>query len=174
MKTFILIVEDDAALARALCDNLTYEGFSVDVATSAREATSKSRDRSPDLVILDVMLPDGNGFALCAQFRQRTGLPIIILTALSHKSDKLKGLELGADDYVTKPFDLEELLARVHAVLRRARPNVRMLHLGEVTIDFERLTASSGSEEIDLTHRDFEILKYLAERPNSIVSRNEL
>src|SRR6266550_7121561 len=113
MKTFILIVEDDSALARVLYDNLTFEGYSVDVATSAREATNKSRDRSPDLVILDVMLPDGNGFALCAHFRERTDMPVILLTARSHKSDKVKGLELGADDYITKPFDLEELLARV-------------------------------------------------------------
>jgi len=174
MKTFILIVEDDAALARVLCDNLTFEGFSVDIASSAREATSKSRDRAPDLVILDVMLPDGNGFALCAHFRQRTGMPVIMLTALSQKSDKLKGLELGADDYVTKPFDLEELLARVHAVLRRTRPDLGLLTLGQVTIDFVELRATCDGHAIHLTHREFEILRYLTQRKGRIVSRDEL
>jgi DNA-binding response OmpR family regulator len=174
MKTFILIVEDDAALARVLYDNLTFEGFSVDIASSAREATSKSRERAPDLVILDVMLPDGNGFALCAHFRQRTGMPVIMLTALSQKSDKLKGLELGADDYVTKPFDLEELLARVHAVLRRTRPDLGLLTLGQVTIDFVELRATCDGHAIHLTHREFEILRYLTQRKGRIVSRDEL
>ncbi len=174
MKTFILIVEDDSALARVLYDNLTFEGYSVDVATSAREATNKSRDRSPDLVILDVMLPDGNGFALCAHFRERTDMPVILLTARSHKSDKVKGLELGADDYITKPFDLEELLARVHAVLRRTQPAPGLLTLGQVTIDFSELRATCDGRAIHLTHREFEILRYLTQRKGRIVSRDEL
>jgi DNA-binding response OmpR family regulator len=101
-------------------------------------------------------------------------VPIIFLTAKGQKADKIRGLRLGADDYVTKPFDLEELLARVHAVLRRARRRDDRLTLGTVTIDFAHLTASRGSEDLDLTHRDFEILRYLAERANTIVSRDEL
>ena len=97
-----------------------------------------------------------------------------MLSAMGQKSDKLRGLKLGADDYVTKPFDLEELLARIHAVLRRARPSAGTLVLGDMSIDFAQRKARNSSGEIDLTHRDFELLQYLAERPNSLVSRGEL
>jgi len=174
MKKRVLVVEDDPVLTRVLHDNLVFEGFEVQCVADGNLAASTAKEFAPDLVLLDVNLPGKSGFELVEGWREGPRTPIIFLTAKGQKSDKLRGLKLGADDYVTKPFDLEELLARIHAVLRRARPNVRMLHLGAVTIDFEQLKASSGTEEIDLTHRDFEILKYLAERPNSIVSRNEL
>jgi two-component system, OmpR family, response regulator VicR len=174
MKQRVLVVEDDPVLTRVLNDNLSFEGFEVQCVSDGNAATSAAKAFAPDLVLLDVNLPGKSGFELVEGWRQTLRTSIIFLTAKGQKVDKLRGLKLGADDYVTKPFDLEELLARVHAVLRRARPNVRLLHLGDVTIDFERLKAARDTAEIDLTHRDFEILKYLAERPNSIVSRNEL
>jgi two-component system, OmpR family, response regulator VicR len=174
MKKRVLVVEDDPVLTRVLNDNLTFEGFEVRCVADGSLATGAARDFAPDLVLLDVNLPGKSGFELVEGWREGPRTPIIFLTAKGQKSDKLRGLKLGADDYVTKPFDLEELLARVHAVLRRARPSVGLLNLGSVRIDFERLKAWSGAKEIDLTHRDFEILRYLAERPNSIVSRNEL
>ena len=174
MKRRILIVEDNVGLARVLSDNLKLEGFEVQTIHDGNLAITTARAFAPDLIVLDVKLPGRDGFELCGLLRHGRRVPIIMLTARSQKEDRIRGLKLGADDYVTKPFDLEELLARVHAVLRRARPTVRLLQLGDVTIDFERLKATHGSDEIDLTHRDFEILKYLSERPNSIVSRNEL
>jgi two-component system, OmpR family, response regulator VicR len=174
MKKRVLVVEDDPVLTRVLHDNLAFEGFEVQCVADGNAATGIAKEFAPDLILLDVNLPGKSGFELVEGWREGPRTPIIFLTAKGQKSDKVRGLKLGADDYVTKPFDLEELLARVHAVLRRTRPNLRSLQLGAVSIDFERLKASSGSREIDLTHRDFEILKYLAERANSIVSRNEL
>jgi DNA-binding response OmpR family regulator len=174
MKKRVLVVEDDPVLTRVLQDNLTFEGFEVRSVADGDLAQNAARDFAPDLVLLDVNLPGKSGFDLCAAWRQGSRTPIILLTAMGQKGDKLKGLKLGADDYVTKPFDLEELLARIHAVLRRARPVAAVLTLGPVTVDFDQLKAWNGGEEIDLTHRDFELLKYLAERPKSIVSRDEL
>jgi DNA-binding response OmpR family regulator len=174
MRKRILVVEDDAALARVLTDNLVLDGFTVDCASDAQRAIERVQHAAPDLVILDVMLPDGNGFDLCAHIRQGSRTPIIMLTARSQKADKLLGLSLGADDYVTKPFDLQELLARIQAVLRRTRPSIDRLRLGRVLIDFTRMRAWRGTEEIHLTHREFELLHYLAERPGQVVSRSEL
>jgi two-component system response regulator VicR len=174
MKKRVLVVEDDPVLTRVLHDNLAFEGFEVQCVADGNAAPGAAKAFAPDLVLLDVNLPGKSGFDLVQEWRESLRSSIIFLTAKGQKSDKLRGLKLGADDYVTKPFDLEELLARVHAVLRRARPAVKLLRLGSVSIDFERLRASNGAQEIDLTHRDFEILKYLSERPNSIVSRNEL
>ena len=174
MKKRVLVVEDDPVLTRVLQDNLTYEGFEVRTVADGAVAQNAARDFAPDLVLLDVNLPGKSGFELCAAWRQGSRTPIILLTAMSQKSDKIKGLGLGADDYVTKPFDLEELLARIHAVLRRARPCRGSADARPVTVDFDQMKAWNGREEIDLTHRDFEILQYLAERPKSIVSRDEL
>jgi DNA-binding response OmpR family regulator len=174
MTRRILVVEDDPVLTRVLRDNLTFEGFDVRCVANGDLAAAAAREFSPDLVLLDVMLPGQNGFELCASFRKASRTPIIFLTAMGQKPDKVRGLTLGADDYITKPFELDELLARVHAVLRRSRPETELLRLGEVTIDFVRLKAWRGSTDLDLTHRDFELLAYLAERPRSVVHRDEL
>jgi two-component system, OmpR family, alkaline phosphatase synthesis response regulator PhoP len=174
MKTRILVVEDDQALQRVLHDNLSFEGFQVQCASDAHGALEASNSFSPDLVVLDVMLPDGNGFDLCRNLQRGGRTPVIILTARSMKVDKLRGLALGADDYVTKPFDLEELLARIKVVLRRSRPSLKQLTLGSVTIDFESLRATHGGEDIHLSYREFDVLRYLAERRGRVVSRNEL
>ena len=156
-----------------LRDNLAYCGFEVACVADGNAALAQIREFAPDLVVLDVMLPGTNGFDLCAVLRQGSRTPIIILTARSQKLDKLRGLNLGADDYITKPFDLEELLARVHAVLRRARPAVEQLALGRVVIDF-RAQQATKAHALHLTHREFELLQYLAERPERVVHRNEL
>lgn len=128
----------------------------------------------PDLVVLDIMLPNTNGFELCAALRQNGRTPILIVSARSQKVDKLRGLNLGADDYITKPFDLDEFLARVNAVLRRSRPKADELALGAVRIDFIARVAKRGDADVHLTHREFELLKYLAERSGRVVSREEL
>jgi two-component system response regulator VicR len=174
MKKRVLVVEDDPVLTRVLRDNLTFEGFDVESVSDGMRAQELAKEFAPDLVLLDVNLPGQSGFELCEAWRQRSQVPIILLTAMSQKGDKIRGLQLGADDYVTKPFDLEELLARIHAVLRRARSFTNRLVLGDVIVDFSARTAIRGSTELDLTHRDFEILQYLAGRPHTIVSRDEL
>jgi DNA-binding response OmpR family regulator len=174
MKKRVLVVEDDPVLTRVLRDNLTFEGFDVRSVSDGLQAQTAAREFAPDLVLLDVNLPGRSGFELCETWRQRSQVPIILLTAMGQKGDKIRGLQLGADDYVTKPFDLEELLARIHAVLRRTRSFGNRLVLGDVVVDFAARTATRGSAELDLTHRDFEILHYLASRPHRIVSRDEL
>ena len=174
MKKRLLLVEDDTALSRVLSDNFTYEGFDVRVVADGRLAVDAVRAFAPDLIILDVTLPGRDGFELCGILRQGGRTPIIMLTARVQKSDKLRGLNLGADDYVTKPFDLEELLARVHAVLRRARPTQDSLVLGSVSLDFQTLTATRGTTTLNLSHREFDLLRYLAERPDKVVPRDEL
>jgi DNA-binding response OmpR family regulator len=174
MSQRVLIVEDDPVLTRVLRDNLTFEGFEVRTVADGNVAVSAAKEFAPDLVLLDINLPGKSGLELCTLWRLGSRTPIILLTAEGQKTDKIRGLTLGADDYVTKPFDLEELLARIHAVLRRSRPDVERLVLGTVTVDFARLKAWNGTGEIELTHRDFELLQYLAKRPNSIVRRDEL
>jgi two-component system, OmpR family, response regulator MtrA len=174
MKKRILIVEDDAALARVLSDNLTFSGFDVEHVDDGTKVIRELRAFSPDLVLLDLMLPGTDGLELCGLIRQGGRTPVIILTARDQKTDKLRGLELGADDYVTKPFDFEELQARIRAVLRRARQMVVRITLGETVVDFAAFRATRGREDLRLSRREFDLLSYLAEREGSVVPRSEL
>jgi DNA-binding response OmpR family regulator len=174
MQGRILIVEDDNMLAKVIADNLRFAGYEVSAAGDARDAVARLRTFQPDLVLLDLMLPDRSGFELCGLMRQGGRTPIVILSARAQKADKLRGLKLGADDYLTKPFDLDELLARIQAVMRRSRRGVDRLVLGAVTIDFNALRAVTGRHEIHLTHREFGVLRYLAERQERVVYRDEL
>jgi DNA-binding response OmpR family regulator len=174
MKKRILVVEDDAVLARVLRDNLLFEGFQVESVADGNLAVGVARAFAPDLVVLDIMLPGKSGLELCRIWREGLRIPVVLLTALAQKDDKLRGLKMGADDYVTKPFDLEELLARIHAVLRRTRPIIDRLELGAVKIDFVSMKAWTERTTIDLTYREFLLLRYLAERSDSIVHRDEL
>jgi DNA-binding response OmpR family regulator len=167
-------VEDDRLLAKVLCDNLSLDGFDVKRAADARSAIGLVRDFTPDLILLDAMLPDQSGFEAFGALNQSGRTPVIFLTARGSTADKLQGLRLGADDYVTKPFDLQELLARIRAVLRRARASTDLLRLGDVIVDFNAQTATRGAEALHLTHREFEILHYLAGRAGRVVHRNEL
>jgi two-component system, OmpR family, response regulator VicR len=170
----ILIVEDDRALARVLSDNLSFSGFDVEWVNDGGDVLNRVRSTSPDLVLLDVMLPGRDGFNLCGLIRQGGRTPVIMLTARDQKVDKLKGLELGADDYVTKPFDFEELQARIRAVLRRARRSAVRISIGDAVIDFVAFTATRGGLDLRLSRREFDLLSYLAEREGRIVQRDEL
>lgn len=174
-KKRVLIVEDDRSLARILSDNLTFDGYLVTRAADRDAALASVRSAPPDLILLDLMIPGADGFDLCAQLRGQLRTPIIILSARAQKADKLHGLDLGADDYLTKPFDLDELLARIRAVLRRhGKPAVERLAMGRVMVDFRTLRATRAATELHLTHREFELLRYLAERRDRIVHRDEL
>src|SRR4029453_15475432 len=138
----ILIVEDDPTLRRIFQCNLLFEGYRVDAVADGKSAISQVRASAPDLVILDLTLPDFDGLDLCPVLRQSGKVPIIILSARGQKADKLKGLKLGADDYITKPFDLQELIARINAVLRRSHPALERLLIGKLVIDFRSQRAS--------------------------------
>jgi DNA-binding response OmpR family regulator len=173
-KTRVLVVEDDEVTSRVLYDNLTFEGFHVLQATTGAAALKMAEATPPDVVLLDVTLPDMSGFDLCSPLRRGGATPIIFLTARGQKVDKLRGLNLGADDYVTKPFDLEELLLRVHAILRRSRITVERLTLGNIVIDFRQQQATRGHDRIHLTQREYDVLQYLAERQGRVVTRDDL
>lgn len=174
MKKRVLVVEDDSGLAQVVCDNLVVEGYEVEWAADGNQAIDRARHRPPDLVILDVMLPGRDGFDVCGLLRRGGQTPVIMVTARVQQSDKLRGLSLGADDYITKPFDILELLARVRAVLRRASPGVERLELGKVMIDFSAMAADRCGTPIHLGFREFDVLRYLAERRGRVVLRDEL
>jgi DNA-binding response OmpR family regulator len=174
MARRILVIEDDPTLRLVLQDNLRSEGYDVDVAADGVSAVRSTKAAAPDLIVLDLTLPDCDGFELLPVLRQSGQIPIIVLTARAQQSDKVKGLALGGDDYITKPFDPEELLARVGAVLRRTRPSIGRIRLGEIDVDFFNKHAWSGKRVIALTHREFELLSYLAEHRDVIVRRGEL
>ncbi len=170
----VLIVEDDEALARVIADNLRFAGYEVESTGDGDKAAPLQRTFQPDLVLLDLNLPNRDGFELCSLLRQKGQTPVVILSVRNQKLDKLRGLALGADDYLTKPFDLEELLARIQTVLRRSRRAVARLVIGEFTVDFRNLTARMGTRELHLTQLEFEVLRYLAERRDRAVRRDEL
>lgn len=175
MNTRVLIVEDDKSIARLLRDNLEYEGFEVEWAATGQEALDKAQKHAPDLVLLDLMLPPGvDSYELCRTFSDVQGKAVIIITAKGQKDERIRGLRLGADDYIVKPFALDELLARIHAVLRRTAPRPDVLRLGDAEIDFRRMRASKGGVDLTLTDREFEILRYLAGRVGRLVTRDEL
>jgi DNA-binding response OmpR family regulator len=175
MKRRILVVEDDVLLARALCDNLSYEGFEVALASEGHGALKKIESYKPDLILLDIMLPGLNGFDICRHLSQQSRrTAVIIITARSQKDDKLLGFQLGADDYVTKPFTVEELFARIHAVLRRVHPAADMLVLGQFSFDFKHYSATRGKQAASFTQREMEVLHYMSERPGMVVTREEL
>lgn len=174
MSSRVLIVEDDEMLARVIADNLRFAGYEVSIAGDGHEGMNQLRTFRPDLVLLDLMLPKRDGFELCGLLRQGGRTPIVIVSARAQKADKVRGLKLGADDYLTKPLDLDELRARIQAVLRRSRRTVHRLVLGGATVDFGELSATIGNRPLHLTHREFSLLRYLAERQDTVVFRDEL
>jgi DNA-binding response OmpR family regulator len=174
VKTRILVVEDDPALGRVLSDNFAFDGYDVEWVTEGRAAVDALRRRGPDLILLDIGLPDTDGFQLLQMLRGAGQTPIIVLTARGQRADKLEGLRLGADDYVTKPFDVEELMARVKTVLRRSGAPLARLALGDVAIDFAARVATRAGQPVHLTDKEFEILGYLAVHQARIVYRDEL
>jgi DNA-binding response OmpR family regulator len=171
----VLIIEDDDAMARLLSDNLVFERFDVQCASTASDAQAKLRAFKPEIVLLDLMLPEGDGFEICQLFAaHRDRPPVIIVSARSSKDDKVRGLNLGADDYVTKPFAFEELLARMKAVMRRRDSTVGVLRLGQVLVDFHARRATRKGHDLGLSHRELEVLHYLADRSGRLVTRDDL
>lgn len=174
----ILIVEDEAAMLRGLQDNLEAEGYSVESAADGKRGLGKILENTYDLIILDVMLPEVSGFDVLKKMREKNiATPVIMLTARGEEVDRVVGLELGADDYVTKPFSLRELLARVKAVLRRAEgqagPASKMV-LGGVEVDFSGYTASRKGKPLTMTPKEFDVLRFLWDHRNAVVSRDQL
>jgi len=180
--TKILIIEDDPVIVRGLKDTLEDESFEVLTAADGREGYEKIVRGQPDLIILDLMLPKLGGFDLCRRVRSEgIPTPILILTARGEEADRVKGLDLGADDYVVKPFSLLELLARVRALLRRPPPASRAanalaetLKFGNVVIDFRCFEARKAGQVLDLSRKEFGILRCLASRAGGVVTRDEL
>jgi len=173
----ILVIEDDPAIQRGLADTLKMESYDVLTAVDAESGMEViSRDK-PDLVILDIMLPGMNGYELCREVRSRgVDTPIMMLTARGQEFDRVMGLDLGADDYVTKPFSIFEVLARVRALLRRHTPSTvpDRIAFGAVSVDFVRYETLRDSQPVSLTRREYGLLRYLASRPGEVVERNEL
>ena len=174
----ILVIEDDPAILRGLRDNLAAESYDVLTATDGEAGYSPIRDEQPDLVVLDLMLPKLSGYDVCKRVREEgIDVPILMLTARGEEFDRVLGLDLGADDYVTKPFSVRELLARIRALIRRAAPASALpeqLRLGTVVIDFKRFEASRDGKPFKLTRKEFGTLRYLAGQAGEVVRREEL
>ena len=179
MNIRVLLVEDEPAVAMTLADLLIGEGYDVETAADGKTGLARASNEPFDVVLLDVMLPGMNGFDVCRELR-RTGkdVAILMLTARGQLTDRVVGLKLGADDYLTKPFEPPELLARVEALLRRVRkqglPAVATFQFDDISIDFERGSASKAGAPIALAAKEFELLRYLVNRRGKVVSREEL
>ncbi len=176
----ILIVEDESTIADIIAFNLTREGFETQTACDGGEGLRMALEGEPDLILLDVMLPVKDGFEVCKQVRAQSDVPIIMLTAREEEADKVTGLELGADDYVTKPFSMRELIARVRANMRRTAPaqpaaagDLRAL-TGALSISQDKSEIYKNGKPLDLSVREFDILTFLATTPDKVFSREEL
>ncbi len=181
MKKHLLIVEDDAHIRMGLCDALRGEGYEISECSDGLQAAPLMRQRQPDLIILDIMLPGKSGYDLCREIRAaRNRIPILMLSAKGQEIDKVVGLELGADDYVTKPFSLRELMARVHALLRRAEPGAvgagmpDEIAFGEVSVDVKALRGKRNGEPFELTPRELKVLALLFRERGNAVSRESI
>jgi two-component system, OmpR family, response regulator RegX3 len=174
----ILLIEDEESISEPLADALKREGFDVVTAATAAEGREAFRARSPDLVLLDVMLPDGDGRDVLRDIRSTSRTPVVMLTARGEEMDRVLGLELGADDYVTKPFSAAELVARLRAVLRRteAAPPAaqQLLEVGDVRVDLDRRQVTLAGAPVDLTVKEFELLRVLVENAGRLVRREAL
>lgn len=176
----ILIVDDEKNIVDILKFNLEKEGFSTIEAYDGEQALKLGLEENPDLILLDIMLPKMDGFTVCRKLREKISTPILMLTARAEEVDKVLGLELGADDYITKPFSPRELMARIKANLRRTvsetatKKNGNVLICGDIIIDFDRYEVKRGNETIELTLREFELLKYLAMQPGQVFTRENL
>lgn len=169
----VLVVEDDARLAATLERVLVAEGHEVEVAGDGLDAVRRARNRTPDLAVLDVMLPGADGITVCRRLRETAQFPILMLTALSGTEHRVRGLDSGADDYLVKPFAYQELLARVRALLRRARPAERLRFAG-VELEPASRSAWSGERRLSLTATEFDLLEYLLRHPRQVLSREQL
>jgi two-component system, OmpR family, response regulator RegX3 len=175
----ILMVEDEESITVPLSEALAREGFDTRVAGTAGEALELASRLSPDLVLLDVMLPDGSGYDVCRELRRESRVPIIMLTARGEETDRVVGLELGADDYIVKPFSAREVAARIRAVLRRAGESAapvrgEAIEIGDVRLEPPKRSATLAGAEIDLTRKEFELLELLMREAGSVITRERL
>lgn len=178
MANKILVVDDETSIVNIIAYNLKKEGYEVLTANDGEAGLEKAINSSPDLVLLDIMMPKMDGYTVCRKIREKSDVPIIMLTARADEVDKVLGLEMGADDYVTKPFGNRELMARVKANLRRI-PSLKektgnLQVYGDLTIDFDRYEVSKRGELINLTLREYELLKFLATQNTQIFTRETL
>ena len=186
-KKTILVVDDEKMIRNLLNINLTKEGYNVIEATDGIEAVEMATEKKPDLILLDVMIPKLDGLSVCKRIKNVMNVPILMVTAKDSEVDKILGLELGADDYVTKPFSIRELIARIKANLRKAEVSVipntntsegpkreNVIKVGTLTLDLDRFEVMVGNKTVDLTLREFEVLKFLASEPGQVVSREVL
>ncbi|MFN8523871.1 MAG: response regulator transcription factor [Chloroflexota bacterium] len=172
MSRSILVVDDDLSILRVMKRGLGFEGFQVDVATTGEDALASVRQREPDLIILDLMLPGIDGVEVCKRLRKGVDIPILMLTARDQVRDKVAGLDAGADDYLAKPFVFEELVARVRALLRRAATDtVEVLRMADLTLDPGSRDVLRGSRRLILTTREFELLEFFMHHPRQVLTR---
>ncbi|MBQ7768904.1 MAG: response regulator transcription factor [Oscillospiraceae bacterium] len=179
MAISVLIVEDDANIRELLQMYLEKDGYAVTLAADGGQGLDKFRSIKPDLVLLDVMMPVMDGWAVCKAIRAEGDTPVIMLTAKGETDDKVMGLKSGADDYVTKPFEMKELLARIEAVLRRTDRNCeenksRRLNFDKLTIDMDAFELTVDGKKVDTPPKEMELLFYLASTPNRVYTRNQL
>jgi two-component system response regulator RegX3 len=178
-KRTVLLVEDEESITAPLAEALGREGFDTKVAGTVAESLALAKRVRPDLVLLDVMLPDGSGFDVCRELRRTSQVPIIMLTARGEEADRIVGLELGADDYVVKPFSAREVVARIRAVLRRtdAGPGAVLdgpIEIGDVRLDPDRREVTNAGETVELSRKEFELLQLLMQNAGTVVKRERL
>jgi len=167
----ILVVDDEPQIVRALQLKLRSEGYEVDTAGTAAEALAAAAARPPEAIILDVLLPDGRGIDVCRELRQWSAAPILVLSAVGDESEKIAALDAGADDYVTKPFSVEELLARLRAGLRRTGPSREaVLEIGNLTLDLERHLVTMDERPVSLTPTEYDLLRLLAQNEGKLMT----
>lgn len=172
--TTILVIEDDPNIADFIRRGLIYKGHDVEIASDGEAGLAAARDNMPDLVLVDLMLPRLDGVEVCRRLRAASDVPIIILTARDSVNDKIDGLDAGADDYVTKPFEFDELLARVRAALRRREPAQESIQLGDLTIHPASREVERGGREIKLTAREFDLLLFLARNAGKVMHHSTI
>ena len=174
----IIVIEDDRAILRGLKDNLEFESYEVLTATDGEQGYRLIREHHPDLIVLDLMIPKMDGYELCRKVRSDgMAVPILMLTARSEEMDRVHGLDIGADDYVTKPFSVPELLARIRAILRRAQPPTALpenLRFDDVFVDFTCFDARKAGQVLKLSRKEFGVLRLLAARIGKVITRNDL
>ena len=186
-KKTILVVDDEKMIRNLLNINLTKEGYNVIEAVDGLEAVELATEKKPDLILLDVMIPKLDGLSVCKRIKNTMNVPILMVTAKDSEVDKILGLELGADDYVTKPFSIRELIARIKANLRKVEVSAaseqsstdgvkrdNIIKVGVLTLDLDRFEVMVDNKRVDLTLREYEVLKFLASEPGQVVSREVL
>ena len=174
----ILVVDDEALLVKGIRFNLQNEGYEVITGSNGLEAVQHAQNSGVDLIVLDVMMPEMDGMTACSKIREFSNVPIIMLTAKTDDMDKLMGFDHGADDYLTKPFNILELKARIRALLRRSsgpeKASVNELTVGSITLDLDARNAYAGGKSVELTAKEFDVIEFLMRNPNRVYSRENL